>query len=55
MEQLWADYRLCVAMAVYVAVEYCRGGVNERWVPVWLPMLQRALTACEDWDCPALW
>ncbi len=55
VEQLWADYRLCVAMAVYVAVEYCRGGVNERWVPVWLPMLQRALTACEDWDCPALW
>jgi hypothetical protein len=46
--QLLDDYRLCVPMGVYIAVEYCRGGVNERWVDVWLPMLQRALTACDD-------
>lgn len=47
-EQLWDDYRLCVGMGVYLAVEYCRGGINEplRWV--WLPMLQRALTAYDD-------
>ena len=54
-EQLYNDYRLCVAMGVYIATEYCRGGVNERLVPVWLPMLQRALTACDDLDCRALW
>ena len=54
-ERLWDDYRLCAAMGVYIATEYCRGGVNERWVPVWLPMLQRALTACDDLDCSELW
>ena len=40
-QQLLDDYRLCAAMGVYVAAEYCRGGVNERWVHAWLPMLQR--------------
>ncbi len=54
-QQLWDDYRLCVAMGVYVAVEYCRGGVNERWIDSWLTMLQRSLTACDDLDCRALW
>lgn len=54
-EQLWEDYRLCVAMGVYIATEYCRGGVNDRWIPVWLPMLQRALTACDDLKCAELW
>lgn len=54
-ERLWDDYRLCAAMGVYIATEYCRGGVNERYIPVWLPMLQRALTACDDLDCRRLW
>lgn len=54
-EQLWADYQLCVAMGVYIAVEYCRGGVNEPHLPVWLPMLQRALTACDDLACQTQW
>jgi len=53
--QLFDDYRLCVAMGVYVAVEYCRGGVDERWVQLGLPMLRRVLTACDDLDCRALW
>ena len=47
-QQLYDDYRLCVTMGVYIATEYCRGGVNERSIPVWLPMLQRALTAIDD-------
>ncbi|MDX1417119.1 MAG: hypothetical protein R3293_23135 [Candidatus Promineifilaceae bacterium] len=47
-ERLFADYRLCVPMCVYIATEYCRGGINRR-VDVWLPMLQRALQACDDW------
>lgn len=42
MAAAWDDYRLCVAMGVYVAVEYCRGGINQRLAFVWLPMLQRA-------------
>lgn len=54
-EQLYNDYKLCTAMCVYIATEYCRGGVIERSVPIWLPMLQRALTACDDLDCRALW
>ena len=54
-DQLVDDYRLCVAMGVYIATEYCRGGVNERWIHVWLPMLQRALTARDDLDCRAPW
>jgi hypothetical protein len=54
-EQLYDDYRLSVAMGVYIATEYCRGGVNERWIRAWLPMLQRSLTACDDLDCSALW
>lgn len=54
-EQLWDDYRLCVAMGVYIAVEYCRGGINESTQWVWLPMLQRALTACDDLNCYELY
>jgi hypothetical protein len=54
-ERLWDDYRLCVAMGVYIATEYCRGGVTEQWSWVWLPMLQRSLTACDDLNCGELW
>lgn len=54
-QRLVDDYRLCAAMGVYVAVEYCRGGINERWISAWLPMLQRSLLACDDLDCRALW
>lgn len=54
-QQLYDDYRLCAAMGVYIATEYCRGRLNEQWRHVWLPMLQHALTACDDLDCRALW
>jgi hypothetical protein len=54
-ERLSDDYRLSVAMGVYIATEYCRGGVNERRLTTWLPMLQRSLSACDDLDCSALW
>jgi len=54
-QQLYDDYRLCVAMCVYVATEYCRGGVNERWIHTLLAMLQRSLTACDDLDGSVLW
>jgi hypothetical protein len=46
-ERLWDDYRLCVAMCVYVAAEYFRGTENQQWVQTWLLMLRRSLTA---WD-----
>lgn len=54
-ERLHDDYRLCAAMGVYIAAEYCRGGINERWRHVWMRMLQRSLTAMDDLDCRALW
>lgn len=54
-QRLFDDYRLCVAMGVYIATEYCRGGINQRWLPVWLPMLQRSLTAIEDLNGSELW
>lgn len=54
-QQLYDDYRLCIPMSVYVATEYCRGGLHERAMFAWLPMLKRALTACDDLDCSALW
>jgi hypothetical protein len=54
-EQLWDDYRLCVAMGVYIAVEYCRGQYNEDTQWVWLPMMQKALTACDDLNCYELY
>jgi len=54
-DRLYDDYRLCVAMCVYIATEYCRGGINERWTHVWLPMLKNSLTACDDLECSKLW
>jgi len=54
-KRLYDDYRLCVAMGVYIATEYCRGGINKRWVHVWVTMLKRALTACDDLECYDLW
>jgi hypothetical protein len=54
-EQLFDDYRLCAAMGIYIATEYCRGEGGARLVDVWLPMLQRSLTACDDLKCSALW
>ncbi len=54
-ERLFDDYRLSVAMGVYVATEYCRSGANERLMPYWMPKLKRALTACDDLDCSELW
>jgi len=54
-ERLLDDYRLSVAMGVYIAIEYCSEGVNERWIRFGLPMLKRALTACDDLDCSELW
>ena len=54
-EQLYEDYRLSAATCVYVAVEWCRGGVHEEWTPIWLPMLQKSLTACDDLNCSELW
>lgn len=54
-ESLYDDYRLSVAMCVYVSIEWCRGGINEQWTHVWLPMLQYSLTACDDLRCSELW
>ncbi len=54
-QQHFDDYRLSVAICVYVAIEWCRGGINYEWTHVWLPKLQRSLTACDDLNCRELW
>lgn len=54
-EQLWEDYRLSAVMGVYVATEWCRGGLNRKTLPMWMPMLQRSMTAFDDLECSNLW
>lgn len=54
-ERLVEDYRLMAAMGVYIATEYCRGGVTSRWWSFGPTMLRRVLTACDDLQCAALW
>lgn len=54
-DQLFEDYRLCVAMGIYVATGWCRGNFNSRGFDIWMPMLQRTLTAIDDLDCANLW
>jgi len=54
-QELFDDYRLCVAMGVYIATEYCRGGMNLSSQDYWLGMLQRTLTAVDDLDCRSMW
>ena len=54
-ERLYDDYRLSVAMGVYIATEYCRGGINQRFLATWLPYLKRSLTAIDDLNCEELW
>ncbi len=54
-ERLFDDYRLSVAICVYVAIEWCRGGINHEWDHIWLPKLKKSLTACDDLNCRALW
>jgi hypothetical protein len=54
-EQLYDDYRLSAVISVFVAVEWCRGGVQEQYKHIWLPMLQRAMTAIDDLECRAFW
>lgn len=49
------DYRLCVAMGVYVAAENSRDGLDSPWVSAWLTMLRRSLIAIDDLNCHELW
>jgi hypothetical protein len=53
-EQLLDDYRLCAVMCVFTAAEYFRDIGNGQWVHVWLSMLRRSLTACDDLNCGEL-
>lgn len=55
-EELLYDYKLCAVQSIYVAVEWCvlaSDRVNMRWV--WLPQLQRSMTAFFDLHCAELW
>ena len=42
-------------MSVYVASEWCRGGMNLDTKRYWMPMLRGALTACDDLGSADLW
>lgn len=53
--RLFDDYRLAAAMGVYVAINWCRDGINHDMIHVWWPKLQKALTACDDLNCRELW
>lgn len=52
--QLDADYRLCVALMVPIAVEYMRDGGDPDWNWLRLSLTQRTLTAFDDLDCDGL-
>lgn len=54
-EQLFEDYRLSAVMSVYVATEWCRGGLNRDTQQFWMPLLQRSMTALDDLECSKLW
>lgn len=54
-DRLLYDYRLSAVMGVYVATEWCRGGLNDHTREFWLPMLQRSMTAFDDLMCAELW
>lgn len=52
--QLHADYRLCVAQMVPVAVEYMRDGGDPAWNTFRFGLVQRTLTAFDDLHCGEL-
>ncbi len=52
--QLHADYRLCVALMVPVAVEYMRDGGDPAWNNFRFGLVQRTLTAFDDLHCGEL-
>lgn len=52
---LYDDYRLCLAMGVYIASEYCRSGINLSAPDRWFSMLEKSLTAIDDLDIRDLW
>jgi hypothetical protein len=54
-EQLFDDYRLSAAMGIYIATEWCRGQFYAETLPLWMPMLQRSMTAYDDLECGKLW
>jgi hypothetical protein len=55
-ERLIEDYRLCIAEALAVAVEWCvleEDRERMRWL--WNRELERGMVAYEDWRCDELW
>jgi hypothetical protein len=54
-EQLWRDYRLAAAACIYTVTEWSRGGLNTEFQYIWMPMLQRTMTAYDDLECGKLW
>jgi hypothetical protein len=53
-ERLWDDYRLSVMICLYVATEWCCDGPNLDWKHIWMPKLQKTMTAFDDLNCAEL-
>jgi hypothetical protein len=53
-DQLFDDYRLCVALMVPVAVEYMRDGGDPGWNDFRFGLVQRTLTTFDDLNCGEL-
>lgn len=53
-DQLWTDYRLCVALVVTVAVEWVRGGGDAGFDSHIWDKVRRTLTACDELDVAGL-
>jgi len=53
-DQLFDDYRLCVALTVPIAVEYMRDGGDPHWNQFRYGLVSRTLTAYDDLDCQQL-
>ncbi|MEM7113182.1 MAG: hypothetical protein AAF614_12170 [Chloroflexota bacterium] len=53
-EQLYNDYRLCVALTVPVAIEYMDDGGDPDWNEFRYGLINRTLTAFDDLNCAEL-
>ena len=49
-DQLCRDYKLCLAMGVYRAVEFHKNGVDEDMRDRWQSLLMRFIAALRDRD-----
>ncbi|NNF06560.1 MAG: hypothetical protein HKN21_07350 [Candidatus Eisenbacteria bacterium] len=47
-EDVWGDYKLCSAMGIYNAIEFCKHGIDEDMRDRWFSLLTRSIATLED-------